>query len=66
MVSLVEGGEKTVGIKLYLAGSCREDVLVIKDEVGSVDSLEREYRSNTWCFVYEYGMGGEQALKFKM
>ena len=41
MVSLGEGEEKTVGVKLFLAGGCGE-VFVIKDEVGSVDGLRGE------------------------
>ena len=42
MVSLGEGGDKTVGIKAFLAGGCKEKVLVIKDEVGSVDGFVGE------------------------
>ena len=36
MVSLGEEGEKTVGVKIYLVKDCKEEVLVIKDEVRSV------------------------------
>ena len=39
MVSLGEGGEKTVGVKVFSVEDCREEVLVIKDEVGSVDGF---------------------------
>ena len=35
MVSLGQGGEKTVGVKVFLIEEYREEVLVIKDEVGS-------------------------------
>ena len=42
MVSLGEGGKKTVGVKVFLAGGCREDVLVNKVEVGSVYCCGRE------------------------
>ena len=42
MVSIGEGGEKTVGVKVFLAGGCREEFLMITDEVGSVDCLGRE------------------------
>ena len=38
MVSLAEG-EETVGVKVFLAGDCREEVLVIKDEVRSADGF---------------------------
>ena len=38
IVSLGEGEEKTVEVKVFLAGGCRK-VFVIKDEVGSVDSF---------------------------
>ena len=41
-VSLDEGGEKTVGVKFFLVEDCREEVLVIKDEIGSVDGFGRE------------------------
>ena len=37
MVSLGEGGDKTEGVKVFLARGCRENVLVIKDKVGSVN-----------------------------
>ena len=36
MVSLVEGGDERVGVNIFLAGGCREEVLVIKEEVESV------------------------------
>ena len=42
MVSLEEGGEKTVEVKVFLVEDCREEVLVIKDEVGLVDGFGRE------------------------
>ena len=35
MVSLVEGGDERVGLKVFLARGCKEKVLVIKEEVGS-------------------------------
>ena len=35
--------EKTVGVKVFLAGGCKEEVLVIKDEVGSINT----WRGNT-------------------
>ena len=41
-VSLDEGGKKTVGVKFFLVKDCREEVLVIKDEIGSVDGFGRE------------------------
>ena len=37
MVLLGEGGKKTVRVKVLMIEDCREKVLVIKDEVGSVD-----------------------------
>ena len=46
MVSLWEGGEKTVVVKAFLAENCRDDVLVIKDEIRSVDGSEGKHRSN--------------------
>ena len=42
IVSLGEGREKTMGVKVFLVEDCREDVLVIKDEVGLVDSFGGE------------------------
>ena len=39
MVSLGEGGEKTVGVKVFLVEDCREEVFVTKDEAGSVDGF---------------------------
>ena len=36
VVSIGEGEEKIVGVKVFLAGGCREDILVIKDEEVSV------------------------------
>ena len=27
--------------------------------------LEGKHRSDAWCFVYEYSIGGEQGLKLK-
>ena len=36
---LCDGGEKTVEVKVFLAECCREEVLVIKDEVESVESF---------------------------
>ena len=50
MVSLVEGGEKTMGVKVFLAGGYREEVLVIKDEVGSADGFGREAQERCWVF----------------
>ena len=32
----------TVGVKVFLEGGCRKEILVIKDEVGSVDSIGGE------------------------
>ena len=46
MNSLVEGGE-TVGIKIFLIDDCREQVLVIKDEVRSVDGFRENHRNTT-------------------
>ena len=42
MVSLGEGGEKTVGVKVILVEDCREEVLVIKHGIGSVNGFEGE------------------------
>ena len=36
MVSLGEGGKKVVGVKIFSVEDCREEVLVIQDDVGSV------------------------------
>ena len=48
MVLLGGGGEKTVIVKVFLAGGCRE-VLLIKDEVGSVDGFGREATLGVLC-----------------
>ena len=45
MVSRGEGRQKTVGIKVFLIEDCRE-VLVIKDEVGSVNCFGGKHRNN--------------------
>ena len=42
MVSLGKGREKTVEVKVFLEKDCREEVLVIKDEVGPVNDFEGE------------------------
>ena len=63
IVSLGEGSEKIVGVQVFLAEGCREGVFVNKDEVGFVDSFERKHKSDTWCFLCEYGVGREQGLK---
>ena len=34
MVPLGERGEKTVGVKVFLVGGCREGILVTKDVAG--------------------------------
>ena len=47
LVTLGEGGDKTVGVKVFLTGCCREEVLVIKDEVGSVDGFGAML--GVWC-----------------
>ena len=39
MVSIGEGGGKTVGVKVFLVEDCSEEVSVIKNEVGSVDDF---------------------------
>ena len=65
MVSLGEGGEKTVEVKVFMVEDCREKNLVIKDEVGSVDCFGGKYRSDACSFVYKYNVGGEQSLKLK-
>ena len=39
MVSQREGGEKIVGVKVFLVEDCRKEILVIKDEVASVDGI---------------------------
>ena len=46
MVSLRKGGEKTVGVKVFLVEDCREEVLGIKDDVESVDGFGREAQRN--------------------
>ena len=50
MVSLGEGGEKTVGVNIFLKGGCREEVLVIKDEVGSIDGFGEEAQERYLAF----------------
>ena len=55
MISLGEGGEKTVGVKVSLVEDCKEDALVIKDEIGSVDGFGGESQERRligvriWC-----------------
>ena len=48
MFSLEKRGKKKVRVKVFLTGGFRE-VIVIKDEEGSVDSFKRE--SQEWCLV---------------
>ena len=42
MVSQGEGRDKTVGVNVFLGRGCKKKVLVIKDEVGSVDGFGGE------------------------
>ena len=62
IVSLEEGIEKTEGIKLFLAGGCKEEVSVIKDEVGSVDGFGREEQEQhlVFCLRIRCGRGGKE------
>ena len=54
---LIGGGEKSVRVKVFLAGGWNEEVLVIEDEVGSVDGFGGE--------AQEWHLEGEQGLKLK-
>ena len=56
MVSLEEGREKAVKIKVFLARGCRE-VLVIKDEIGSVDSFRGEAHEQRLMFCVRIRRG---------
>ena len=49
IVSLGEEGEKTVEVKVFLAGGCRE-VFVIMDKVGSIDSFG--WKAQEQCLVF--------------
>ena len=40
---LLGEGEKTLGVKVFLSEGFREEVLVIKDEVGSVYGFGKNY-----------------------
>ena len=51
MVSLGEKGDERVGVKIFLAGGCREEVLVIKEEVESVDGFGGEAQER--CLVFD-------------
>ena len=42
MVSLWLRGKKIVGVKVFLAGDCREEILMIKDDIGSEDGFGGE------------------------
>ena len=42
MVSLGEEGDERMGINIFLAGGCRKEVLVIKEEVESVEGFGGE------------------------
>ena len=46
MVSLGEEGDERMGVNIFLAGGFREEVLVIKEEV---ESVEKKHRSDAWC-----------------
>ena len=50
MVSLGEKGDGRVGIIIFLAGGCREEVLVIKEEVESVESFGGEAQERRLVF----------------
>ena len=53
MISLGEKGDERVGVKIFLAGGCREEVLVIKEEVESVKGFgEAQER----CLVFGSGV----------
>ena len=50
MISLGEGGEKTVEVKVFLVEDCREEVLLVKDEVRSVDGFGGIVQEKLdWC-----------------
>ena len=65
MVSLGEGGEKTMEVKVLLAGDCRKDVLVIRDEAGSVDDFggEAQERRLKICVRIRRGRGQGSKLE---
>ena len=55
----------TVGVKVNLAGGCREIVLVIKDEVGPVDNFGGEAQKSRLVFGVriQHGRGARFELE---
>ena len=55
MVSLGEKGEESVGVRIFLAGGCREEVLIIREEVGF--GGEAQERRLVFGTGVQYGRG---------
>ena len=66
MVSIGEGGEKIIKVKVFLAGACQEDFM-INDEVGSVDGfgVEAQERSLVFCVQIWRGRGARFEVGIK-
>ena len=62
--ALEEGGDKTVGVKVFLVGGCREVVLMIKDEVASVYSIGGGGQDWLWMFGVRIRCG--RRVRFKV
>ena len=65
MVSLGEGGDERLGVKFILAGGCREKLLVIKYEVGSVEGFREKAQERLLVFGTRIQRGRRQGLKLK-
>ena len=50
MVSLREEGDERVGVNIFLDGDCREKVLVIKEEVESIEGFRGETQERHLMF----------------
>ena len=51
------------GSKSFLEGGCREEILVFKDEVGSVDNFGGEAQDRHLVLCVQIHMGGESGMK---
>ena len=63
MVSLGEEEDERIGVNIFLAGSCREEVLVIKEEVESVEGLGEAQKRH---LVFGTGVQCGRGIRFKV
>ena len=60
MVSLGEKRDDRVGVKIFLAGGCKEEVLVIKESVEGFGELQEQ------CLVFGTGVQCRREVRFEI